>query len=69
VDENLEATRCHAGEPGCLRNPDGTPLVCRTHDLWSALGRQIRLFLEGVTLDDVVAGRMRAHPPAVETVA
>jgi Rrf2 family iron-sulfur cluster assembly transcriptional regulator len=31
---------------------------CQTHDLWSELGRQITLFLRGVTLADVVRGRV-----------
>ena len=37
---------------------------CQTHDLWEELGRQIQLFLQGVTLADVVAGRVpgRAAP-------
>ena len=35
---------------------------CQTHDLWAELGRQIRLFLEGVTLADVVPAGCSAAP-------
>ena len=46
---------------------------CQTHDLWDELGRQIRLFLEGVTLADVVTGRVLgravAWTEAVEPLA
>lgn len=53
VDESIRATRCEEGSPGCLAGER-----CLTHDLWSELGEQIRLFLAHVTLDDVVAGRI-----------
>ncbi len=61
VDEPIRATRCEAGG-GCL--DDGS--VCQTHDLWDELGRQIRFFLQAITLADVVAGRVagRAVPLA-----
>ena len=60
VDEPIQATRCEEGGPGCL---DGQR--CLTHDLWAELGDQIRLFLEGVTLADVIGGRIlgRASTP------
>ena len=60
VDEPINATRCDEGGPGCLA---GTR--CLTHDLWDELGNQIRLFLRGVTLDDVIRGQVvgRATPP------
>lgn len=40
--------------------------VCRMHDLWSELERHIHLFLSGITLADVVEGRVcgRALAPA-----
>jgi DNA-binding IscR family transcriptional regulator len=38
--------------------PEGTAGRCQTHDLWFELGRQIRLFLQGVTLADVVDGQV-----------
>jgi len=62
VDEPIHATRCEGH--GCIDGgPDG-PTKCQTHDLWEELGRQIHLFLQGVTLADVVAGRVlgRAAP-------
>jgi Rrf2 family iron-sulfur cluster assembly transcriptional regulator len=66
VDEEIRATRCEAGGEGCMAGagPDGTAGRCQTHDLWFELGAQIRLFLEGVTLADVVDGEVvgRAVP-------
>lgn len=60
VDEPIQATRCDSGAPGCLAGER-----CRTHDLWAELGAQIQLFLDGVTLADVVCGTVtgRAVPP------
>lgn len=60
VDEPIQATRCEEGGPGCLAGQR-----CLTHDLWAELGDQIRLFLEGLTLADVIGGRVvgRASPP------
>ena len=55
VDEPLKATRCEAGSPkGCL----GTSGRCITHDLWEELSHQIHVFLSGVSLGDVVHGRL-----------
>ena len=65
VDEPIHATRCEDGGAGCVEGVgDARQLGCQTHDLWDELGRQIQLFLEGVTLADVVAGRVlgRAVP-------
>jgi Rrf2 family iron-sulfur cluster assembly transcriptional regulator len=61
VDESIQATRCEEGGPGCLAGGR-----CLTHDLWAELGSQIKLFLEGVTLADVVCGQVlgRATLPA-----
>ncbi|EFH10479.1 transcriptional regulator, Rrf2 family [Pseudoroseomonas cervicalis ATCC 49957] len=61
VDEPISATRCEEGSPGCLAGNR-----CLTHDLWHELGEQIRLFLENVTLADVVEQRVcgRAIIPA-----
>ncbi|MCQ4161882.1 Rrf2 family transcriptional regulator [Roseomonas sp. GC11] len=53
VDEPISATRCEEGAPGCLAGNR-----CLTHDLWHELGEQIRLFLESMTLADVVEGRV-----------
>jgi Rrf2 family iron-sulfur cluster assembly transcriptional regulator len=61
VDEPIKATRCRSDSAkGCL----GRTGRCLTHDLWEELGRQIEVFLESVTLADVlerrVLGRARA---------
>lgn len=60
VDEPIQATRCEEGGPGCLAGQR-----CLTHDLWAELGDQIRLFLEGVTLADVIGRQIlgRATTP------
>lgn len=60
VDEPIQATRCEEGGPGCLAGQR-----CLTHDLWAELGDQIRLFLEGMTLADVIGGQVlgRASTP------
>lgn len=61
VDEPIKATRCQDGKSiGCL----GKNGRCLTHDLWEELGRQIEVFLESVTLSDVIEHRVlgRAQP-------
>jgi Rrf2 family transcriptional regulator, iron-sulfur cluster assembly transcription factor len=61
VDEPIRATRCRDGSAlGCL----GKSGRCLTHDLWEELGRQIEVFLESVTLGDVIENRVlgRAQP-------
>lgn len=56
VDEPIKATRCELGSPrGCLGNSSSR---CITHDLWSELSHQIHLFLGGVSLGDVINGRI-----------
>ncbi len=56
VDEPLRATRCAPGAPlGCT----GGMEKCLTHDLWEELSDQIQLFLDSVTLYDVIEGRIR----------
>jgi Rrf2 family iron-sulfur cluster assembly transcriptional regulator len=63
VDEPIATTRCKPGEvKGCT----GTGARCVTHDLWEELGRQIHVFLSGVSLADVVEKRVlgRAQPCA-----
>ncbi len=54
ADEPFMVTRCADGDAveGCQ---DGE--ACVTHDLWSALRRQIAGFLSAVTLGDVVERR------------
>ena len=56
VDENLQATRCEQGGPGCLAGER-----CLTHDLWAELEDQIRLFLGDLTLADVVERQIRGR--------
>ncbi|MED5360444.1 MAG: Rrf2 family transcriptional regulator [Pseudomonadota bacterium] len=56
VEEPIRATRCAPGTPrGCM----GGVEKCLTHDLWDELIDQIHLFLNSVTLYDVVEGRIR----------
>ncbi|CAH2601495.1 DNA-binding transcriptional dual regulator IscR [Rhodovastum atsumiense] len=63
VEEPIRATRC-ADEAGCMKDKDGGTATCSTHDLWCELERQIRLFLSGVTLADVVHGRVSGRAVA-----
>ncbi len=49
VDENVDATRC-GGLGDCQGNKR-----CLTHDLWSDLSNQIRVFLSEITLADMTA--------------
>jgi len=51
VDEPIIATRCEESAPGCVGGRR-----CNTHDLWAELGEHIRLFLDGITLQDVMRG-------------
>lgn len=59
VDEPIRATRCEDGAPGCIGGRR-----CITHDLWAELGEQIRLFLDGLTLHDVVRGDVQGRAMA-----
>ncbi|WP_020396878.1 Fe-S cluster assembly transcription factor [Thiolinea disciformis] len=47
VDEHVDATRC-GGLGDCQNNQR-----CLTHDLWTDLSNQIRLFLSEITLADM----------------
>ena len=58
-----------AEAPGCLAGNR-----CLTHDLWSELGEQIRLFLANVTLADICAGHVAGRaacplPPGLTEAA
>jgi Rrf2 family iron-sulfur cluster assembly transcriptional regulator len=55
VDEEIRTTAC---KPGSNRSCNGTSARCVTHDLWDELGRQIDIFLNAITLEDVVARRV-----------
>lgn len=58
VDEPLHATRCTPGSPeGCRSNKTR----CLTHNLWESLSAEIHLFLSGVSLADVVEGRVASR--------
>jgi Rrf2 family transcriptional regulator, iron-sulfur cluster assembly transcription factor len=63
VNEPIKATRCRDGS---LKSCQGKAGRCIAHDLWDELGRQISVFLSGVTLDDVITRRVlgRAHAPS-----
>lgn len=55
VDETIKTTACLPGSKiGC----QGTTVRCLTHDLWDELGRQIEIFLNAVTLEDVLEKRI-----------
>jgi Rrf2 family iron-sulfur cluster assembly transcriptional regulator len=72
VNEPLRTTRCEDGGPGCMSLAGGGAERCLTHDLWSELGRQIHLFLAGVSLADVIAGQVTGRaccPARAEKVA
>lgn len=64
VDEEIRTTSCTPGSSvGC----HGKSARCLTHDLWDELGRQIEIFLNAVTLEDVierrVLGMAAVNPP------
>lgn len=51
VDEPIKATACAGGTAKGCQGGQGR---CLTHDLWEALGHQIHLYLNSVSLADVV---------------
>ena len=65
VDEPIRATRCDAETGSCLALPNQMTARCQTHDLWAEFSQQISLFLDHVSLADVVLGQVRgrAVPP------
>ena len=55
ADESVEMTRCASeGTPGCVKQER-----CLTHDLWDALSDKIRDYLQDVSLQDVIDGKVR----------
>ena len=55
VDEHIRTTACATGASiGC----QGTTARCLTHDLWDELGRQIDIFLNAVSLEDIIEKRV-----------
>jgi Rrf2 family iron-sulfur cluster assembly transcriptional regulator len=66
VDEPIKATRCKSeSSKGCL----GKTGRCLTHDLWEELGRQIEVFLESVTLADVLERRVLGRTKSLHDTA
>jgi Rrf2 family iron-sulfur cluster assembly transcriptional regulator len=70
VDEPIKMTRCITGsEIACIGNKGR----CLTHDLWRALGDHILLFLQTVTLREVLDGALGlkdgVFSPAMEACA
>ena len=54
VDEPIKVTRCSPGSPGCTSKNSR----CLTHDLWYELGNKIRLYLNSISLEDVIDDRV-----------
>jgi len=54
VEEPVDVTRCQNKAGGCMEGGRR----CVTHDLWDELSRHIHLFLNGVTLADVIERRV-----------
>jgi Rrf2 family iron-sulfur cluster assembly transcriptional regulator len=48
VDEPLDATKC-GGDANCQKEQ-----ACLTHDLWMGLSEQIKEYLKGITLDQLL---------------
>lgn len=68
VDEPIKATACaDNGARGCQSNAGR----CLTHDLWEALGQHIHLYLNSISLADVVERRVLTlqGPAAVSQAA
>lgn len=71
VDESVDATRCH-GHGGCQSGDR-----CLTHSLWQDLSERIRLFLDGISLGELmeqhdvkqVAQRQDKHKQLTNVVA
>ena len=69
AEEPIQTTRCAPGSAiGCT----GESARCLTHDLWDELARHIHLYLNAVSLADVLARRVPAaarpaHAPVLET--
>ncbi|MDJ0609010.1 MAG: Rrf2 family transcriptional regulator [Kiloniellales bacterium] len=63
VDEPVPTTRCTPVQPaGCRDNP----VRCATHDLWEELDNKIFLYLESVTLADVIGRETGPTGPAAD---
>ncbi|PID61447.1 MAG: Fe-S cluster assembly transcriptional regulator IscR [Gammaproteobacteria bacterium] len=62
VNESVDATQC-GGRENCQ-----THGRCLTHDLWEALSEQIKGFLAGISLQDLIDQRMQVSPVVPEQV-
>ncbi len=62
VEEPVDVTRCQHKAAGCMESGRR----CVTHDLWDELGRHIHIFLNGVTLEDVLERRVLGMSSANE---
>lgn len=61
--ESMRTNRCDdTRNSGCT----GKSVKCRAHDLWSALGEHVEMFLGGITLEDVCEGRFTVPGEARE---
>jgi len=63
VDESVDTTRC-GGQENCQGE-----LRCLTHDLWEDLNSQISVFLNGVTLGDLIQRKIVQQISARQDVA
>lgn len=55
VDIDTPRGNCTPGAPQCCSDK---ATHCQTHDLWEQLGKQMLWFLNRVTVEDVLAGRV-----------
>jgi len=51
VEDDIRTIRCDAESPNCVGGGK-----CATHDLWAELSEHVRLFMDGLSLADVLAG-------------
>ena len=59
VEENIRTIRCDEESPNCVGGGK-----CATHDLWAELSEHVRLFMDGLTLADVLAGDIAGRAAA-----
>jgi Rrf2 family iron-sulfur cluster assembly transcriptional regulator len=64
VDEPIETTACKKGSGVACTGAKGK---CATHNLWDALRGHIFVFLNAISLADVVEGRVRLEDDASST--
>lgn len=54
VEEGIKITRCGAVQDSCIAEK----AKCKTHDLWNGLGNNIRFYLDNISIQDVLEGRL-----------